>query len=83
MDYNSQVIKGPPPMHMDEQDFQAYIDASVDSSELPNDAEEDEYLTRCVVDVATRKFYLHSNIVDLTRYGEHWQQLYKGKRTMI
>ena len=33
------------------------------------------------------KFYLHSNIVDLTRYGEHWQQLYKGKhygtRTMI
>ena len=47
MDYNSQVIKGPPPMHMDEQDFQAYIDASVDSSELQNDAEEDEYLTRC------------------------------------
>ena len=25
------------------------------------------------------KFYLHSNIVDLTRYGEHWQELYKGK----
>jgi hypothetical protein len=64
MDYNSQVIKGPPPMHMDEQDFQAYIDASVDSSELQNDAEEDEYLTRCVVDVATRKFYLHSNFGD-------------------
>ena len=25
------------------------------------------------------KFYLHSNIVDLTRYGEHWQQVYNGK----
>jgi hypothetical protein len=49
-------------MHMDEQDFQAYIDASVDSSELQKDLEEDEYLSRCVVDVATRKFYLHSNL---------------------
>ena len=51
-------------MHMDEQDFQAYIDASVDSSELQKDVEEDEYLTRCVVDVATRKFYLYSNFGD-------------------
>ena len=49
-------------MHMDEQYFQAYIDASVDSSELQKDLEEDEYLSRCVVDVATRKFYLHSNL---------------------
>ena len=24
------------------------------------------------------KFYLHSNIVDLTQYGEHWIKLYKG-----
>ena len=61
--YISQVIKGPP-MHMDEQDFQAYIDASADSNELQMEVEEDEYLTRCVVDVTTRKFYLHSNFGD-------------------
>ena len=63
MYYISQVIKAPP-MHMDEQDFQAYIDASVDSNELQMEVEEDEYLTRCVVDVITRKFYLHSNFGD-------------------
>ena len=63
MHYISQVIKGPP-MHMDEQDFQAYIDASADSNELQMEVEEDEYLTRCVVDVITRKFYLHSNFGD-------------------
>ena len=63
MYYISQVIKGPP-MHMDEQDFQAYIDASADSNELQMEVEEDEYLTRCVVDVITRKFYLYSNLGD-------------------
>ena len=63
MYYISQVIKRPP-MHMDEQDFQAYIDASADSNELQMEVEEDEYLTRCVVDVITRKFYLHSNLGD-------------------
>ena len=51
-------------MHMDEQDFQAYIDASADSNELQMEVEEDEYLTRCVVDVITRKFYLYSNLGD-------------------
>ena len=38
-------------MHMDEQDFQAYIDASNDLFEDSHEDEE-EYLTRCVVDIA-------------------------------
>ena len=48
---------------MDEQDFQAYIDASNDLFEDSHEDEE-EYLTRCVVDVATRQFYLYSNLGD-------------------
>jgi len=48
-------------MHMDEQDFQAYIDASNDLFEDPHEDEE-EYLARCVVDVATRQFYLYSSL---------------------
>ena len=50
-------------MHMDEQDFQAYIDASNDLFEDSHEDEE-EYLTRCVVDVATRQFYLYSSLGD-------------------
>jgi hypothetical protein len=25
------------------------------------------------------KFYLHSNLVDLSHFGEYWDQLYKGE----
>ena len=54
-------------MHMNEQDFQEYIDTTDESEQLLDDSLEedyDEYLTRCLVDVATRKFYLHSNFGD-------------------
>ena len=36
-----------------------------------------------LVNQRPEKFYLHSNIVDLTRYGEHWQELYNGKQDDI
>lgn len=48
-------------MQMDEQNFQDYIDASADSNELQMEVEEDEYLTRCVVDPSTRTIYLYSS----------------------